>query len=134
MEKNIKHHALAALAEGKQKIIPSEHEVGWVQHAPGLRRGREIHAAQGNWSSVPPLAGLTDWAAANLISRLPVYLKSPVTHIDCWCLVTSTLCCSPSTSWGVSAFRNMATFFSSSVSLLVGLNWNFALLPFYRKC
>jgi hypothetical protein len=48
MEKNNKNHALAAIAKGKQKIIPSAYEAGWAQHPPGLRRGREIHTASRN--------------------------------------------------------------------------------------
>jgi hypothetical protein len=48
MEKNIKDHALAAVAKGKQKIIPSAYEAGSVQHPPGFRRGREIHSASRN--------------------------------------------------------------------------------------
>ena len=75
MEKNIKHHALAAAAKEKQKIIPSAYEVGWFQHPLGLRRGREINFASGNRSSVRHLAGGTDRAAAALISILPGHLR-----------------------------------------------------------
>jgi len=48
MEKNIKHHALAAVAKEKQKITPFANEVGRIQHPPGVRRGREIHFTSGN--------------------------------------------------------------------------------------
>jgi len=75
MEKNIKLHALAAVAKEKQNIIPSAYEVGWVQDPPAFRRGREIRFAAGNRSSVHHLAGGTDRAAAALISTLAGHLR-----------------------------------------------------------
>ena len=71
MDKNTKHHVLAAVAKEKQKIIPSAYEAGWVQHQPGLLRGREIHSASGNRH----LEGGTERAAAALISRLPGHFR-----------------------------------------------------------